>query len=81
MTNRRDENDFSISTSSGPRFWPGAWNAGFSLLELLLNIALVTVLAAVSVPMLTKTLQSFRGIGDARIIANQINVARMRAAA
>jgi prepilin-type N-terminal cleavage/methylation domain-containing protein len=54
---------------------------GFSLIELLLVIALIGVLTAIAVPMSGNTLKFLKVSGDARDIANLTAVAKMRAAA
>src|SRR5262245_65700492 len=54
---------------------------GFSLVEMLFVVALTGVIAAIAVPMMGNTLGFFRLSGDARSVANQIALAKMRAAA
>src|SRR5271165_6621543 len=54
---------------------------GFSLLELLVGLVIVMVMAAIAVPSVRKITQSYRISGDARNLAVELNLARMRAAA
>src|SRR5512135_140700 len=54
---------------------------GFSLAELILNLAIILILAAMSVPAVTKTIQTYRIQADARRIYSLVTLARMRAAA
>lgn len=54
---------------------------GFSLVELVLAMFVLLLVSAIAVPNLLATLRSYRAQGDARGIAGQISLARMRAAA
>ncbi len=54
---------------------------GFSLIEILLVLAIMAVLAAMAVPMSGNAVRYLRISGDARDIANALAVAKMRAAA
>ena len=53
---------------------------GFSLVELLIMMAMMAVLAAFSVPMLTSSMRDMRMMADAKNIATTVNYARMSAA-
>ena len=60
---------------------PNESSRGVSLIELVITIAIILVLTAVSLPSFSKTLQSFRGVGDARRIASMLQLTQMRAGA
>lgn len=53
---------------------------GFSLLEMMVVVALIGIVSAIAVPMMSNTLKSFRVSGDARGAANAMALAKMRAA-
>jgi len=53
---------------------------GFSVLELLIVMGAVSVMAAVSVPLVHRTLKTYRLAGDARGISQTLTLAKMRAA-
>lgn len=55
-------------------------NAGFSILELVIVIAIGLIVAAFVIPNLNAMLRTYRVMGDARGIAAQLSLARMRAA-
>ncbi|HEV2234562.1 MAG TPA: prepilin-type N-terminal cleavage/methylation domain-containing protein [Terriglobia bacterium] len=54
---------------------------GFSMIELIVVIAIIMIMAAAAVLMMGPTLQNYRLTGDARSIASSLALARMRAAA
>jgi len=56
-------------------------NKGFSMVEVMVVILIITVVTATSIPYVTGLTRLFRIAGDARSIAAQLNTARMRAAA
>jgi prepilin-type N-terminal cleavage/methylation domain-containing protein len=53
---------------------------GFSLIEILVVIAIIGALAGVTIPMTSALLASFRSSGDMRSVSNGAAVAKMRAA-
>jgi prepilin-type N-terminal cleavage/methylation domain-containing protein len=55
--------------------------AGFTISELLIGIAITGVVAATALPGITRTMADFRLRGDARSLHNLLGVAKMRAAA
>ncbi len=55
--------------------------AGFSLLELLIVVAVGLILVAFAVPNFIQTMQNYRIAGDAMSINGEIGLAKMRAAA
>jgi prepilin-type N-terminal cleavage/methylation domain-containing protein len=54
---------------------------GFSLIEMLMALAIMAVIAAIAMPMMSNSLRYEKSSGDARDISNDISVAKMRAAA
>jgi prepilin-type N-terminal cleavage/methylation domain-containing protein len=53
---------------------------GFSLIELVIAAAVGLIVMAIALPNLTAMVRSYRAMGDARGIAAQLSLARMRAA-
>jgi prepilin-type N-terminal cleavage/methylation domain-containing protein len=53
---------------------------GFSLMEIMLVVALTGIIGAIAVPMMANSLAFFRLSGDARSTSNATSVAKMRAA-
>jgi len=54
---------------------------GFTLVELLVVVALAGALAAIAVPSMTSAARGYRLAGDARTLAHTVSLAKMRAAA
>jgi prepilin-type N-terminal cleavage/methylation domain-containing protein len=56
-------------------------SSAFTVLELLIVMAIISVVAAISVPSLQRTVRTYRILGDTRGIAQTLTLAKMRAAA
>jgi len=54
-------------------------HAGYSLVEVLLVVALIGVISAITIPMTANTIAGFRISGDSRSVANDVALAKMRA--
>jgi Tfp pilus assembly protein FimT len=54
--------------------------SGHSLVEMVLVVALTLIISAFALPTLAGVLRSYRAVGDAKGIASQLSLARMRAA-
>ena len=54
---------------------------GFTMIDLVVVVAIAGIIAAVALPSTSRTLADYRLRGDARAIHNMIGVAKMRAAA
>ena len=54
---------------------------GFSLMEIIIVVAVIGILSAMAAPLFNGAIQSFRLSGDARSVSNATAVAKMRAAA
>jgi Tfp pilus assembly protein FimT len=53
---------------------------GFSTIELLIVVAVSLIIAGMAIPMIAPALANYRLVGDARSIASELALARMRAA-
>jgi len=60
------------------RNWTGT--NGFSLVEVAIVVAILALIAVLAIPQFTSLLRSFRATSDARSIASQLALAKMRAA-
>ena len=54
--------------------------AGFSIIELAIVLTILALIAVLAIPQATKTLRAFRASSDARSIASQLALTKMRAA-
>jgi len=75
-----ERNHFSCPASHEERHL-GCGELGFSAMELLIIVLLISIVAAISVPSVTSITRNLRMVGDGRALASEINLARMRAAA
>ena len=53
--------------------------AGFSLVELVIAVAVILLLAAIAIPNAVATLRAYRITSSARAVAHQLSLARLRA--
>jgi prepilin-type N-terminal cleavage/methylation domain-containing protein len=53
---------------------------GYSLIEILIVVALTTIVAAMAVPMMSNSIGNFRLSGDARAVTSAVSLAKLRAA-
>lgn len=53
---------------------------GYSLIEILMVVALTTIAAAMAVPMMSNSIGNFRLSGDARAVTSAVSLAKLRAA-
>src|SRR5260370_31821166 len=54
-------------------------SAGFTILELVVVVAVILVLSAIAIPQAMATLRAYRLAGSARAVAHQVSLARLRA--
>ncbi len=54
---------------------------GAAIIEMISVLTIALILASVSLPGISKTIQSYRGNGDVKTVSAELNLARMRAAA
>ena len=54
-------------------------NAGFSMIEVIMTIAIVAILAGLATPSFTEVTQKFRGLGEANALARDLRFARTEA--
>jgi len=66
--------------SSTPRRASLTFESGFSMIEVLVVVALTGVISAIAVPMVANALANFRVTGDIRSVSNATALAKMRAA-
>jgi len=55
--------------------------SGFSLLELLIVVAMALIVAGIAIPNFQRAMRNYRLMGDARAISGEVQLAKMRAAA
>lgn len=75
-----ERNDFSCPAGHSERHL-GCGELGFSAMELLIIVLLISIVAAISIPSVTSITRNLRMVGDGRALASEMNLARMRAAA
>jgi Tfp pilus assembly protein FimT len=58
---------------------PRSKSAGFSIVELVVVVAVILLLSAIAMPGALATLRAYRLTGSARAVAHQVSLARLRA--
>jgi prepilin-type N-terminal cleavage/methylation domain-containing protein len=53
---------------------------GFSIIELAIVLTIVAIIATIAIPLFSKTMSAFRASSDARSLASQLALTKMRAA-
>src|ERR1043166_8102473 len=54
---------------------------GFSVVEILLVVVIALVLAAFAMPNIMRILRTYKSVGDARSLSDEVSLAKMRASA
>jgi prepilin-type N-terminal cleavage/methylation domain-containing protein len=83
MTKREDTTSTILGTSrsiTSKRPHSGYLPRGYSLIEIMVVVAVTGVISAIAVPMMSNTLGNFRLSGDARGLTNAVSLTKMQAA-